>query len=884
MPLPSSTKLGPYEILAPHGAGGMGEVYRARDTRLDRVVAIKILPSQFSADAVHKQRFEREAKVISRLNHPHICVLYDIGQQDGIDYLVMEFVEGETLAKRLEKGPLPLEQVLRTGAQIAEALDKAHRNGIAHRDLKPGNIMLTAGGAKLLDFGLAKPVVSPLANLATMTETMQDSPVTEQGTIVGTFQYMSPEQLEGKEVDGRSDIFSLGAVLYEMLTGKRAFEGKSRLSIASAILEKEPPPLSSIKPVTPPALDYAVKKCLAKDPDERWQNASDLASQLKWIGEGSSEVASLAALPSRRRWRELRLGGLSSVFILATLILAYAYIHRHIDQPAPLAASILPPPNTAFFWGFALSPDGTRLAFAAQSVEGKRSLWVRQLKSLVAQELSGTGDASFPFWSPDSQWLGFFAGEKLKKIPADGGAVQEICDASIGRGGTWNSRGVIVFAPSGNSPIFRVSAGGGTSTPVTQLDPATGETTHRWPGFLPDGVHFLYLARQTSEKLPAGVYVGSLDGSLRKKVLDGPSDARYVEPGYLLFVRNTTLFAQRFALRDLKVEGEEIPIVSDVQRQAGMQWAGVDVSPMGQILYRSTGYESDNELIVSSRSGKLISPLPVEGSVAYVSLSPDGQKLAVSVLSGSAHTGLWVYDLVRQLRTPFTFSGGGNVTWSPDGSQLAFFTSRTGPFNMYLKPANGTGEEKAIHASPDDERPQSFSPDGRYLVYERRPTSRLGIAEIMILPLTGEQKPYSWLNAPYANWGGQVSPDGRWIAFVSGQTGRNEVYVSTFPQVRGTWPVSTTGGRTPRWQRDGRTLYYARPDGALIATEVTPGKDSFSVGTSVPIPERHLAWSAYDATYAVFPDGQRFVAASIKEGSLHAPLTLLTNGTTALKP
>jgi eukaryotic-like serine/threonine-protein kinase len=833
---------------------------------------------------VYKQRFEREAKVISRLNHPHICVLHDIGQQDGIDYLVMEFVEGETLAKRLEKGPLPLEQVLKLGAQIAEALDKAHRNGIAHRDLKPGNIMLTTSGAKLLDFGLAKPV-APLANLAGMTETMQESPVTEQGTIVGTFQYMSPEQLEGKELDGRSDIFSLGAVLYEMLTGKRAFEGKSRLSIASAILEKEPAPISSIKPVTPPALDYAVKKCLAKVPDERWQNASDLASQLKWIGEGSSEVASLSPRSLRTKWREVVLGGLALVLALATLILAYAYFHRHVDHPSPMSASILPPANTAFNLGYALSPDRTRLAFVAQSVDGKRSLWVRPLHSLVGQELAGTGDASFPFWSPDSQWLGFFAEGKLKKMPANGGAVQELWAAPNGRGGTWNSLGVILFAPSQNGPLFRVSAGGGTSTAVTQLDPATGETTHRWPDFLPDGIHFLYLARQTSEKQPAGVYVGSLDGSLRKKVLGGPSNARYAEPGYLLFVHNTTLFAQRFALRDLKVEGEEIAIASDVQRQGGVDWPGVDVSPMGRILYQSTGYESDTELIVTSRSGKLISSFPAEGSVVYVSLSPDGQKMAVSTYSGGIGN-LWIYDLARQLHTPFTSSGGfiPTPTWSPDGSQLAFATSRTGPFNMYLKPANGAAEEKAIHPAPDDERPQCFSPDGKYLVYDRRPTSRLGVPEIMVLPQVGEQKPYSLLTATYPNSSGQVSPDGHWIAFVSGQSGRNEVWVSTFPEVRGPWQVSTAGGRTPRWQRDGRILYYARSDGVLMATEVMPGTGSFSVGASAPVLERHLALTPIEALYAVFPDGQRFVAPSVKEGSFHAPLTLLTNGTSALKP
>jgi Tol biopolymer transport system component len=502
----------------------------------------------------------------------------------------------------------------------------------------------------------------------------------------------------------------------------------------------------------------------------------------------------------------------------------------------------------------------------------------------VEQELSGTGDASFPFWSPDSQWLGFFAEGKLKKIPATGGAVQEICDALVGRGGTWNSRGVIVFARSANSPLFRVSAGGGTPTSLTQLDPATRETTHRWPDFLPDGIHFLYLARQTSQNQPAGVYVGSLDGSLRKKVLDGPSNARYAEPGYLLFVRNTTLFAQRFALRDLKVEGEEIPIVSDVRTQGGSLWVGVDVSSMGQILYQSARYESDIELIVTSRSGKLISSFVAEGTAVYVSLSPDGQQMAVSILSGSESSSLWIYDLARRLRRRFTFSGGINPTWSPDGSQLAFATSRTGPFNMYLKPASGTTEEKAIHPSPDDERPQSWSPDGRYLVYDTRPTSRLGVAEIMILPLVGEQKPYSLLNAPYANSGGQVSPDGHWIAFISNQTGRNEVCVSTFPEVRGTWQVSTAGGRTPRWQRDGRTLYYARSDGVLMATEVMPGTGSFAFGASVPVSERHLTGTAFEAPYAVFPDGQRFVMASVKEGSFHAPLTLLTNGTSALKP
>src|SRR5262252_2609614 len=397
MALAPGSKLGPYEIVGPLGAGGMGEVYRARDTRLDRIVAIKILPADISADPVAKQRFEREAKAISGLNHPNICTLHDVGRQDGVDYLVMECVEGETLAKRLEKGPLPLEHVLKYGAQIADALDKAHHAGIVHRDLKPANIMLTATGAKLLDFGLARPV-APAATLATLTMAAPaQPPVTQEGTIVGTFHYMSPEQVEGKEVDGRSDIFSLGAVLYEMLTGKRAFEGKSQLSVASAILEKEPEPISTVKPTLPTALDHAIRRCLAKDPDDRWQNSRDLAGELKWIAEGSSQSASPVSRAPRGKLRDILLGSLAATFALAALVLGYSYFRRPPAQPPLLVTSILPPENTAFDLGYALSPDGTRLVFSARSVEGKLSLWLRHLDSLVAQELSNTDGAILPF-------------------------------------------------------------------------------------------------------------------------------------------------------------------------------------------------------------------------------------------------------------------------------------------------------------------------------------------------------------------------------------------------------------------------------------------------------------------------------------------------------
>ena len=505
MALTAGTKLGPYEIQSPLGAGGMGEVYRACDTRLDRSVAIKILPAHLTDNPEAKQRFDREARAISSLNHPNICTLYDVGHQDGTDYLVIEFLEGETLASRLAKGPLPPEQVLKYGIEICEGLEKAHKTGVIHRDLKPGNIMLTKTGAKLMDFGLAKIVTGPPPSSG-LTATLDgawagesargsQNPLTARGTIVGTFQYMSPEQVEGKEADARSDIFALGAVLYEMATGKRAFEGKTTASVIAAVLERDPVPISVTQPMSPPALDRVVKVCLAKDPDERFQSVHDLKLQLKWIAEGGSQTGVPAPVAAKRKNRERALAAAALVFALAALALGFAYFRRPANDAPSLRSSILPPENASFVGGvaasgYAFSPDGTRLVFSVQSVEGKSGLWMRPLNSLTAQELAGTENGALPFWSPDGQWVGFFADGKLKKTLASGGSAQVICDAPVGRGGTWNAQGVIVFAPTIGGPLFRVSANGGVPAAVTQLDPATGETTHRWPDFLPDGVHF----------------------------------------------------------------------------------------------------------------------------------------------------------------------------------------------------------------------------------------------------------------------------------------------------------------------------------------------------------------------------------------------------------
>ncbi|HEV8118182.1 MAG TPA: protein kinase, partial [Thermoanaerobaculia bacterium] len=500
----------------------MGEVYRARDTRLERTVAVKVLPQHLSASSEVRQRFEREAKTISQLSHPHICALYDVGNQDGVEYLVMEFLEGETLADRVLKGPLPAEQTLRFGIEIADALDKAHRQGIVHRDLKPGNVMLTKSGVKLLDFGLAK-AVEPATHPSGMTAlpTMASSPLTQEGTILGTFQYMAPEQLEGKEADARSDIFAFGAVLYEMATGKKAFAGASQASLISAIMKEEPAPIATLQPMTPPALDRVVKTCLAKDPEDRFQTAHDAKLQLQWIGEMGSAAGVPAPVVARRRGRERMAWIGFALAALAAIALAAGYVAR-APRPSPGIRATLPFPEKMFLGELALSPDGTRLVFTASKPGGQPTLWVRALQESSAHPLVGAENAFFPFWSPDGRSVGFFADGKLKRMDVSGGAVLTVCDAERGVGGTWNRDGTIVFAPAPTSGLHSVAAGGGKSVAVTKLDAARHESAHRYPRFLPDGRHFLYTAVNLGGggNDPANaIRVGSLDGKLDKAVV-----------------------------------------------------------------------------------------------------------------------------------------------------------------------------------------------------------------------------------------------------------------------------------------------------------------------------------------------------------------------------
>ncbi|HVS88109.1 MAG TPA: protein kinase [Candidatus Acidoferrum sp.] len=889
MALTNGTKLGPYEIVAPLGAGGMGEVYRARDTRLDRSVAIKILPAHFSSDPVRKQRFEREAKTISSLNHPHICVLHDIGSQDGIDFLVMECVEGETLAKRLEKGALPLEQVLKYGAQIADALDKAHRSGVVHRDLKPGNIMLTPTGAKLLDFGLAKPA-APLASVATLTAAVtQSSPMTEQGAIVGTFQYMSPEQVEGKEVDARSDIFSFGAMLYEMVTGRRAFPGKSQLSVASAILEKEPEPISAVKPMTPPALDHAVKKCLAKIPDERWQSASDMASELKWIAESGSHIGGVSARQKSERGRR---GWVTAGIALAALFagLGVAYFWRPTPDRRVIRSSILPPEKSSFAesandWAsVAVSPDGSRIVVGVVGQAGPEMLYVRPLDALTGQVLAGTEGASFPFWSPNGHSIGFFADGQLKTIDASGGPVQVLCPGPEGRGGTWNRDGLIVFAPSPFASLFRVAATGGAPVAVTKLDTARHEDTHRWPQFLPDGRHFLYLAR-TTDITTSEIHLGSIDSVEPVSVLGATGNPVYAPPGLLLYPRGDILVAQPFDADRFRVSGESVPIADQVSWNGNVNHSAFSVSTNGVLAYTRAVGKGVSELIWMDRNGKILGKVGEPGLYFGPSLSPDGRKLAVEIYDThtSTNSDIWIYDLTQGSRTRLTFSQPNEQNrlpvWSPDGNRIVFSSDRGGHSQIYEKSVSGVGAENVVSPSEGHRYATTWSADGQFIAgFQENPQH--GSLQFLVLSRPAGDKTIPFLSGisglsrftfP------RISPNGKWIAYVSWESGRGEVYISSFPSGAGKWQVSANGGNSPAWRHDGKELFYiVGSNDTMTAVEISERKESPVVGKIHPLFRTRRVPSP-SWPYDVSADGNLFLINSVLQSAVPEPITLVLN-------
>jgi eukaryotic-like serine/threonine-protein kinase len=899
-------QLGHYQIVSVLGAGGMGEVYKAKDARLNRTVAIKVLPRVLSERADLRQRFTREARAIASLSHPNICPLYDIGRQDGVDFLVMEYLEGETLSKRLRNGPLPTEQLLRTAVEIATALDQAHRHGVIHRDLKPGNIMLTKQGAKLLDFGLAKQKHPPLTQASSslsplprgttggQTATGSES-LTEQGMILGTLEYMAPEQVEGKEADTRTDIFAIGVVIYEMATGRKAFEGESKASLTAAILTSEPPSITKVQPMAPPALERVVKRCLAKDPEERWQTARDLASELKWIAEARTtagvEAAGLKPRVIGRR-RELLYGALAIAVFVAAIVGVFSYV-RPVRAPGqPIFAEILPPERTQFAFSRipALSPDGRTLAFSAADESGKTMVWVRSLDAQSAQPLAGTERAEgFLFWSADGRKLGFFADRKLKTVEVSGGPALPLADAPANAGGSWNREGTLLCVPDISKGLVQVTASGGTPIPVLKVD-RSKVSYYAWPKFLPDGKHFLYQAT-LFDPAYSGIYFASLDGKENRLLLRTNSNATYAS-GYLLYLRDTTLMAQALDAERGQLKGEAHPVAQSVA-SGGYGYSHFDVSESGMLIYRWVTQQT-RRITRFDRAGKELSVIKeVDGFSEDPRFSPDGAKLSFGSWGGT-NPGIRVEELDRGVSMRLTATANVTPVWSPDGRRILYcsFLGKVRP-GIYQRNSDGTGgEELFLPAEPSDPSvwPTSWSRDGRFILV----VSGSGwnpIQNLWVLPLAGDGKRRLFVQNAFD---GQFSPDGRWVAYTSIESGELQVYVVPFDAnavlntkpgdvaiPAGKWLISSSGGAIARWRGDGKEIFYRDPGPGkhMWAAEVDGSGSSFKARKAQPL-FRVAEWT--NTQFDVTPDGKQFVIITQKTIDPNTPLTLVVNWTALL--
>jgi eukaryotic-like serine/threonine-protein kinase len=878
MTVNAGTRLGPYEILTAIGAGGMGEVYRARDTRLNRIVAIKVLPAHLADRTESRERFEREAKTIASLNHPHICTLHDIGQQDGIDYLVMEYLEGETLAQRLLKGPLPLEQVLQYAVEISDALDKAHRKGMTHRDLKPGNIMLTKSGTKLLDFGLAKlrqdttPAI-PFSQASTAQDTL-----TAQGMILGTLQYMAPEQVEGKtdQIDARTDIFAFGAVVYEMATGKRAFEGKSQASLIAKILETDPPPMSSLQPMTPPALDRVIKRCLAKDPDDRWQTARDLEVELKWIAEAGSQITLAPTIAMKgmgvlsRRELVISAGTLLSGAVIAG-VAVWNLKPAPAPTPLPVTRTVINLPPGRELAGFesgpavVISPDGTRLVYAATQ-GGIQRLYLRAMDSLLeAQPIPETEGASSPFFSPDSQWLGFLAGGQLKKISMGGGAAATITMSGYAGGGeNWGSHGMIAFAPANLSFLQQVPDAGGAPQPLTRL--GKSDSSHRWPEFLPGGKAVLFAASDGATNWTnAQIAAQAVGAGERRSLVRGGTQPRYVPTGHLLYAQGGNLMATMFDPQRLQVTGASVPVVDGVVQSLSSGAAQYSISTTGSLVYVPGGIQGAGRKLVWVDRNGAEQPFAAPAH-AYESprLSPDGQRMAVV-----ADSQIWLYDLSRETLTRLTFEGNTNsrAVWTPDGKRIAFYSTKDGQLNLFWQLADGSGSLEKLATSDFINVPVSFSPDGQLLAFhEANPTTG---EDILVLRLS-DRKVQPFLRTSFNEADPRFSPDGRWIAYMSDESGHSEIYVQPYPGPGGKWQISTDGGTEPVWNRNGQELFY-RNGNKMMAVEITT-QPSFALGKPRMLFEGPYVLATVPVSnYDVSPDGRRFLMVKPTEQTQAVP-------------
>ncbi len=877
MPLNAKTQLGPYEIVAPLGAGGMGEVYRAQDSRLDRDVAIKVLPEAFARDPERMARFQREAKVLASLNHPNIAGIYGFEEVEGKRFLVMELVEGATLADRLRDGALSVEDALTIGRQIAEALEAAHERGIIHRDLKPANVKITPDGAvKVLDFGLAKaltgePSGSSLANSPTIS--VQH---TQPGVILGTAAYMSPEQARGKPVDKRTDIWSFGGVMYECLTGKRPFDGETTTDVIGAILHKEPD-WGALPPDTPPTVQLLLRRCLAKDRNRRLHDIADARIELEQaiadptsssLRLGSEAISVADARWRRAKWRRRlpwELAGVLAITLALTAVLLWRATNPR-EAPVIRFTETLPPGESVAISDIpavAVSPDGTLLAYVADGPNGRR-IHLRRLDSLESKPLPGTEGAQNPFFSPDGKWLGFVAERTIKKIAVDGGApfrVTSVADSPRGAG--WTSDGSIIYTPSATQGLLRLPAAGGTPRTVTSLNVEKNERTHRWPQVLPGGQAVIYtVGRQDSPVNydDARIEVVRLAGGERTLLFEGARTAWYVPPGFLLCARKSTLMAMPFDAHQLKVTGPPFPVLDGVLTTQNSGAVHLAVSESGTLVYVSGGEAlAESTLVYADRDGTVHDLGVPVGAYEGLSLSPDGSRLAVGV-TGQRTRDIWVINLADAGMTRLTFKGQNLAPcWTPDGQKIAFASARDGSaMDIYWKPADGSGEELLLVSAEPELIPNSWSPDGKTLVFDY---GEKGGNDLWVLPVGSTESAKPLLEGPARTRNGEISPNGRWLAYQSqsDESGRSEVYVRDFPGPGGMWQISRDGGREPRWSADGKELFFPNGDQLMVAAVDTDS--GFRAGMPSVLFEGFfppLTGVGGFRSYTVSPDGQRF--------------------------